>query len=339
MKRFRGYHWRLVAVCATVLGLAVAPATVRADSTPTHGQLVSAANHALAFLATQQQPDGSLENFASLTEDWILGTVASGNDPNDLVAPSGKSAFDFLVADIADATSDANRTGKLIQTVVAAGRDPRSFAGQNLLAMEEGPGATAGGFYDPATGAFNTGVNATFHQSNAILGLTAAHDPQFPVTPQAIAFLKSLQATTDPGAGGWRASPEHGTNTNSTAMALMALASVNDHSADAAALAFLHTQQDPSHGGFPLSTLGQFGNPNSDPDSDALVIQALVAANQDPGSPVWTNAGGNALSDILRFRDEATGGFFFLPGFAPDAFTTSFIPSGLLESPFPILSR
>jgi hypothetical protein len=303
----------------------------RADADPLFG----AAHRALHYLSTQQQADGSIDHSASETDDYILGTAAIGANPNALIASSGNSVYDFLAADITDATSTANRTGKLVQALVAGHRNPRNFAGEDLLTKLEGPRGTAGGFYDPATGAFNTGGNAAFEQANSILGLEAAHNRRFPVTPKAIAFLKSLQDTSGPGAGGW---PADGTdNTNSTAMALMALAAACDHSADSAAFAFLHTQQDPASGGFAFTTLGPFGSPSSDPDSDALVIQGLVAAGQDPDSATWTNSAGNALTDIVTFQDPVTGGFAFLHGIAPDAFTTTFVPAGLLERPFPIL--
>jgi hypothetical protein len=329
MKPTRVYR-HAFAVLACVFGVLSSVAPVHAQDP----SLVAAANRALDFLATKQLPNGSLDSRASETEDWILGTTAKGKDPNKLVASSGVSVYDFLAADIVDATSTDNRTGKLVQALIAGRRDPTNFAGQNILAKLEGPGATAGGFYNPATGAFDTSGNAAFGQSNAILGLKAARNPSFPVTSLAVSFLKSLQTTSGAGAGGWQADGVE--NTNSTAMALMALASVGDHSADAAAFVFLHTQQDPRSGGFAFTTLGPFGSPTSDPDSDALVIQGLVAANQNPGAAVWTNANGNALVDILRFQDPVTGGFFFQPGLAPDAFTTSFVPAGLLEAPFPI---
>jgi hypothetical protein len=321
---------RALAVAAAFAGGLLGPTQAQADDSPFR----AAADRALAYLATQQLADGSLDDRASETEDWILATTARGRNPNRLVSSAGNSVYDFLAAHVADATADANRTGKLVQALVAGRRDPRHFAGHDVLALLEGPGGTAGGFYDPATGAFDMGTNATFHQSNAMLGLEAAGDHAFPVTRRAVAFLESLQVTSGDGVGGW---PADGTpNTNSTAMALMALAGVGDHRADAAALAFLHTQQDPNSGGFAFSTLGPFGSPTSDPDSDALVAQGLVAARQDPIGQPWTNANGNALVDALRFQDPATGGFFFLPGFPPDAFTTSFIPAGLLEAPFPI---
>lgn len=319
----------LLATVALVVGAMPAQAQ-------TSSSLRGSAQEALDYLATQQSPDGSLLDTASITEDYILGTTATGRNPNSLIASSGTSVYDFLAADISDATATANRTGKLVQALVAGSRNPTNFAGENILGLLEGPGGTAGGFYDPTTGSFTGGdtVNPGFTQANAILGLVAAHNPTYPVTQKAVDFLKSLQDKSGPGAGGWQA--DFADNTNSTAMALMALAAVGDHSADAAAFTFLHSQQDPATGGFPFTTLGSFGSPNSDPDSDALVIQGLVAAGQDPGSATWTNSAGNALTDIVTFQDPATGGFDFERGTSPDAFTTSEVPAGLLEAPFPI---
>ncbi len=323
-----------------VIGGLVASGALLVGAVPAQAQIQPSISHrdaahlALHYLGTQQLADGSLLDTASVTEDYILGTAASGRDPNSLIASSGNSVYDFLAADISDATTNANRTGKLVQALVVGRRSPTSFAGENILGLLEGPGGTAGGFYDPATGSFGGDGNAAFTQANAILGLVAAHNPVYPVTRKAIHFLKSLQDTSGPGAGGWQSD---GTDdTNSTSMALMALAAVGSHSADAAAFAFLHTQQDPTTGGFAFTTLGPFGSPASDPDSDALVIQGLVAAGQHPGSPTWTNSNGNALTDILTFQDPATGGFSFLRGTPPDAFTTSQVPAGLLKAPFPI---
>ncbi len=290
---------------------------------------------ALAYLSTQQLPDGSLDDRASETEDFILGTVAAGRDPNNLISSAGNSVYDFLAANLGSATSDANRTGKLVQAVVAGRHDPTTFGGTNLLALLEGPGAAGGGFYNPQTGAFATGRDAAFSQANAMLGLLAAGDPGFPVAPAAAAYLDGLQVVSaGPEFGGWTA--DGVANTNSTAMALMALSAVHDSGSFASAFVFLHGQQDLSSGGFVFTNLGGFASSTSDPDSDALVIQGLVATGQDPGSATWANTAGTALTDIVTFQN-ANGGFSFQHGTAPNAFTTSFVPAGLLEAPFPIL--
>ena len=305
-----------------------------AFTTPSTSTLQADADAALNYLATQQLPDGSLDDRASETEDYILGTTADGKDPNKLISSAGKSVYDWLAANMASATSGANRTGKLAQALVAGRRDPTNFAGTNVLGLLEGPGATTGGFYNALTGSFDTGRDAAFAQSNAMLGLFAANNIVYPVSPQAVQYLKGLQNTSSgAGSGGWMA--DGISNTNSTAMALMALAAAHDTSTFASAFSFLHTQQDPNTGGFVFTTIG-VAYPSSDPDSDALVIQGLVAAGQDPGSATWSNSNGNALSDIVTFQ-AANGGFSFTHTSSPNAFTTSFVPAGLLKAPFPIL--
>ncbi|HEX6470764.1 MAG TPA: prenyltransferase/squalene oxidase repeat-containing protein [Streptosporangiaceae bacterium] len=334
-------HKRTIAVMIAALSSVF---FVMAGSLPAQAQTIGlrqSARLALNYLATQQLPDGSMNDSASVTEDYIFGATAAGRNPNLLISSSGNSVYTFLASPTSGATTTANRTGKLAQALVAGRRNPTNFAGQNILGLLEGPGGTAGGFYNPATGDFfdNDGgsVNPAFEQANAILGLVAAHNPAYPVPAKAVTALLSLQ---DPN-GGWSADGTD--NTNSTAMALMALAAVGVHSADQAAFAFLHTQQDPATGGFFFATTGAFPSSASDPDSDALVIQGLVAAGQHPGGAAWTINGRNALTDIRTFQDLQPGadfgGFSFTLGGAPDSFTTSQVPAGLLKSPFPILPR
>lgn len=317
---------------------------IATGSSPAHAQsagLPFRAALALHYLATQQEPDGSIVDSSSATDYWILGFAAAGGNPNHLVSSAGNSAYTYLASPASGATTNADRTGLLVQALAAGRRNPTNFGGQNTLGLLEGPGGTAGGFYNPATGDFfdhdGESTNAAYDQSNAILGLLVSRNPAYPVPPKAVTALLNLQ---DPN-GGWSA--EGVDNSNSTAMAMMTLASVGVHSADQAAFAFLHTQQDPATGGFFFETTGPFASTASDPDSDALVIQALVAAGQNPGHAAWSINGRNALTDIVTFQDTKPGagfgGFFFEPGLAPDGFTTSEVPPGLLESPFPIFPR
>jgi hypothetical protein len=306
-----------------------------------------AAGKALTYLATQQQSDGSIDHSLGETSDYALGAKFHGLDPNNLKAGSGKSVYDYLASWVVASVSctnssntrDGNTIGKLVQAVVAGGHDPTAFGGRNLLADLEGPGGTTGGSYTATTGTYQDcasgGQNAVYAQANAILGLESATSASYPVIPGSKDHLRSLQSTT----GGW---PTFGTdNTNATAMAMMALAPVafgcgsGIDPAFASALSFLHTQQDPASGGMAYSNLGQFGSPASDPDSDALVMQALVAAIQDPGSASWTNSKGSPATDILTFQNSTSGGFSFDHVSAPDAFTTSEVPAGLDRAPFP----
>src|SRR5258708_12027844 len=140
-------------------------------------------------MVTQQIPDGSVDERASETEDYILGTTADGKDPNKLISSAGKSVYDWLAANMASATSGANRTGKLAQALVAGRRDPTNFAGTNVLGLLEGPGATTGGFYNALTGRFDTVRHAAFAQPNSKLAPFPPNNIACPVSPLAALYM------------------------------------------------------------------------------------------------------------------------------------------------------
>ena len=329
-------HLTLVAsaTLALLLGAGATPASAACDP----------ATHAVQYLHSVQMADGSIDGNVNETADYVLGAAADGIDPNTLTGPSGKSAFDYFTADLGGAQKslqDANVLGKLIQAVVAGHHDPHNFGGINLLDRLL-KGSTPGSspqpsYYNGGTGVFldaiSAGQNQTFTQANAILGLASAGDTSLVVPAKAITELKSLQS----GSGGWSS---FGTfDTNDTSIALMALAATgHTPSTDAAvyssAFTYLLTQQDSASGGFTFST--DFGTATSDPDSDSFVIQALVAAGQNPAGSTWTNAKGNAPTDILTFQDAATGGFVFAAGGKVQAFATTQAVVGLRHTSLPV---
>ena len=59
------------------------------------------------------------------------------------------------------------------------------------------------------------------------------------------------------------------------------------------AVAFLHSLQD-SDGGFPL-----LAGSGTDPNSTALVVQAIQTVGQDPTSASWTNSGHTAIDALM----------------------------------------
>jgi hypothetical protein len=292
-----------------------------------------------------QMSDGSIDGNINETADYVLGAATDGVDPGTLTGPTGKSPFDYFLVDLAGSQAslaDANVLGKLIQAVVAGHRDPHNFGGLNLIdRLRNGstPGGSPTPYYNPATGVFldalSAGQNQTFAQANAILGLVAG-DLSFTVPVKAITELESLQSTSGVTKGGWSS---FGTfDTNDTAIALMALAATGhtattDGAIFSTAFTYLLTQQDPASGGFTFST--DFGTA-SDPDSDSFVIQALLASGQDPAGSTWTNAKGNAPSDILTFQDPASGGFVFATGGKLQAFATTQTVVGLRHTFLPV---
>ena len=219
----------------------------------THAQ-ADAGTRALEYLKSQQSAtDGSLQGGFSVNELYAIGAAAGGYDPS-LQAHGGPSVMDYLSAHAAaacpasgSATASAGGCGELLQAVVAAGRAPHAFGGLDIVSR-----LTA--YFDSGTGKYGDGE--AFTQALAIQGLVAAGQS---VPAAALTFLHNAEDSD----GGWdfmdvKDDPNAKTNfdtsdSNSTAMVLMALDAAGDHARDTAALTWLHTLQN-TDGGFPFSS-------------------------------------------------------------------------------------
>ncbi len=301
----------LAAILVFVVG-GLSPIPGRAQTDP--------ASRAIRFLASQELADGSLPGFSAYdgTEFYVIGAAAAGYDPNQLRNGTGQTAIDYLKGQAVPATSDGGNAGRLLLAAVAAQQNVNAFGGVDLVAKVNS--FYAAGFYQ---------AGSAQGQALAILGLKGAGKP---VQQGAIDAIKHAQDTD----GGWdyqlvKDDPNAATNfdssdTNSTAFVLMALAAVGDHSRDSSALTWLKTQQQ-ADGGFAYQ-----GSP-SDPDSTALVLQALVATLQNPNGAAWALSGNTPYSNLLSVQ-ASSGGFIGFSG-TPDAATTSQAVFGLLQQPFP----
>lgn len=264
----------------------------------------TAASHALAWLHTLQSADGTVAGSASRTEDTVLGLVANGQAVTSF-ASAGKTPIDSLRSHIADEEKTAGNIGGLIMAVSAAGLSPTNFAARNLL-------QDLACAYDASTGAYNSQL---FNDALAVLALPADSAPA-----KSVAFLRDRQLSD----GGWEFSASWGSDSNTTAVVVLALASANGMTAvvKERVLAYFHLQQKVS-GGFEYAA----GSPDSDPNSDAAVIQALLALGEDPTGTAWTITGKNAVTDLLTFQFENGGLGFSRPGSsqtaAPDALSTT----------------
>ena len=314
------------------LGLASAILAIAFLGTLTSGGLPTSATSlsdgqrataALDYLLSKQWPNGSIDGSLGETADFVIGAAAAGYDPSTLAGCSvGTGALTFLAAtsDAGPAPTDPAQTGKAILAVVAAGMDPAAFFGRNLLGR-------LNGLYESTTGKFGDG--STFGQSFAILAMVASGQT---VPPAALAELRSLQ---DPDASWSYGHAPVGAgqgDTNSTAIALMALNQAGDRSTNASALAYLATQQMTADGGFPYQNPSAWGPAVSDPDSDALVAQALVAAGENPAGASWTKGSSTVLTH-LRTTQGADGGYGY-PGSPENAFTTVQVPAALIGLPY-----
>jgi hypothetical protein len=262
------------------------------------------ATHAIDWLHTQQGSDGTVAGDASRTEETVWGLAANGVSISSF-AIGGKTTIDSLRSNIATEEKTAGNIGSLVLAVAAAGLDPTGFAGRNLLQDLQCT-------YDATTGAYNSQI---FNDALAVLAIPAGKAPQ-----KALDHLAGAQQAD----GGWEFSPGSGSDTNTTAIALLALKASGDltTAVKAKALVYLKSQQQTS-GGFEYTA----GTGDSDPDSDGLVIQGLLASGEDPTATQWSVGEKNALTDLLTFQ-YSNGGFGYnRPGTtataAPDPFSTT----------------
>jgi hypothetical protein len=318
----------LVIFLTMPLGAAAASPTATPAPIPTAGPTFPStatdsarATAALSYLLAAQSPDGSIDKSLGETADYIIGAAAAGYDPATLTGctASGTGALAFLANASDGATTDAAKTGKAILAVVAAGVDPAAFSGRNLVAR-------LAALYHADTGAYGDG--STFAQAFAILAVDASGGT---VLPAATAKLAALQDGDGSWSYGKAPVAAGGGDTNSTGIALMALHAAGVHTADSTGFAYLATQQ-LADGGFPYQNSTTYGTPASDPVSDSIVLQALVAAGQDPASGAWSKGSANVLTS-LRASQINDGGFFF-PGSGESAFTTSQVPAALAGLPY-----
>ena len=307
------------------LETAAYPVTVAYTKGFTPAAEAKAAAASLLYLQGQQSSaDGSIPVGAStdaVSEEYAIGAAAAGYDPKTLRHGSGPSVMAYLRSQGASACATAGACGLLIQAVVAAHLNPSSFGGVNLI-------TTLKGMYK--SGVYGDGE--AFTESLAIQGLVAAGQT---VPTAAVHHLVAAQDSD----GGWdylliKDDPNGSTNfdtsdTNSTSMVLMALNAAGTSSRNASALAWLHTQQD-GDGGFPSQA-----GAGTDPDSTALVLQALVATGQNPEASGWAPGGKTPLAELIATQD-AGGGYTFPGDPAPDAFTTAQVPPALSRAPYPL---
>ena len=253
---------------------------------------------------TQLQANGSVGGDATRTEEVLWGLAANHRPFLSFVkSGSANNPLDYLQSNLSTEEAAAGNIAQLILAVTAAGNDPTNFgppgAKHDLFADLQGD-------YNSSTGEFGTKI---FDHIVSILALRSASK----APPAAgIAFLKSQQKAD----GGWSFdnADAYGTDTNTTALALVALAANGslDGCVVNKSLAYLKAAQQTS-GGFP----SQAAFPPSDPDSDGLVIEGLLAVGQDPTGAAWTTSGDkNPLTDLLSFQQE--DGSFSFPGVGPD---------------------
>jgi hypothetical protein len=284
---------KIIALSLALASLFAGALLAQAATPKTH-----AAHDALDYIRTLQNDDGGFPDFGSDssaggTLDAVLAFAAAGTDIDD-VQKSGKSPIDYLETQAAAyAASTPGQAAKLVAVLVAAGEDPRDFAGDDYVDMMQSN-------YDTVTHRYG---EQTLDQ---ILYVLARRSLDLSVSSGVVSVIKSDQLAE----GCWEFDSGFGCDTNSTAMAVQALVAAgvdHDDASIEAALAYLKSAQN-ADGGFPYLVPS-----DSDANSTAFVLQALVAAGEDidVGGP-WERPGGRTpMQALLSYQNPSTGAFTY----------------------------
>jgi hypothetical protein len=281
---------------------------VLAQTTPNQTQVVSGG---LAYLKSQQQPDGGIIGFSGVSDPDttarnVLAYVVAGKDVSEMVSPEGISMLDYLATQAITFTHDTTgtllpgRAGELLAAVSLAAGDPRSFGGMDLISeLEASYRVDTGAYSTTATQGYASGTASDLNQAWSILGLSLAGET---IPEMAGQYLDQSQAAD----GSWGAS-----DPDTTALAMTALlTSQNDNVQSTAiqkAMFYFHATQADSGGWKPSW--------DADPlnaDSTGWIIQALVSAGEDLRGPEWTKNNTNPVDALLALQkpDGSIGGTY-----------------------------
>jgi len=295
----------LFLVLAAALTAAVAAALPERD----------AALRGVEFIRTTQQSDGGFGGFGpGQTMDAVYAIRSVGIDPNTFVK-DGKTPADFLRANAADVTRPG-LAAKFVLGAIALGLNPRNVDGTDFTAIIRGA-------YDAGTGRY---ASDDFNQALSIIGLVAAGDP---VPTAAVTALRTAQLSD----GGWGFGGS--SDPDSTAIALQALLAAGVPTSDPdvqEALAYLRAAQ-ADDGGW------GFDPAASNVNSTAFVVQALIAAGENPESAAYTKPGGNPIQFLLS-QQQPDGSFVgYDPAFATNQVVPALMGRTFLNAPFTPLSQ
>jgi energy-coupling factor transport system substrate-specific component len=231
--------------------------------------VAAAPREPVSYLLRAQNTDGGFagapgQRSTQLHTGWTaLGLAAAGRNPLD-VRTGGRSVVDYMAAHARE-LSDLGEIERTILVLAAAGRDPRRFAGRDLVAelvRAQRP-----------SGAFANRVNTT---AFAVLALRAAgRSTSDRALRRATAWIAG-QANPD---GGFNFAGKGGpSGIDDTSAAVQALASGGRRGSAVVRRAgtFLVRAQN-GDGGFPL-----IGGGASNAQSTAWAVQGLLAAGRNP---------------------------------------------------------
>jgi energy-coupling factor transport system substrate-specific component len=248
-----------------------------------------AVGRALHWLERQQRPSGGFaadsgrEAGAEITSWAMLALAAAGRNPLD-VTKDGKNPVDFLRSHSGE-IEDAGDVARTILSLEAAGVDPRSFGGENLVDRLLSQRRDSGSYQGwPATSAY------------AVLALRSAGAGGS--TAGTVAWLRKVQGKD----GGWGNKPGEPSTPEITGAVLQVLSPGSD--ASDRALDYLRKAKRPNGGFAPGNNLP------ANAQSTAWTCEGLLAMGKDPD----TFGPGKSSFAYLRDLQADDGHFLKEPG-------------------------
>ena len=336
---------------AVVAGPATAHAASRPASTalPTLPQ-ASSAQRGATWLAGQLNASGTIQSGSApdlaATANVVLALASTGTQPS-----AAHRALAYLESHVnsyvhVDGSDGPGQLALLILDAHALGANPKSFGGTNLvsrlLATERMSGPDKGLF-----GAQAPTYDGAFRQGLALAALAGAGVSSKATVGSAESWLLGQQCPD----GGWTSfitsdnpcngnpADYQGPDTNSTALAIQGLSAqgVLGTKQASKALAFISGAQDGDGGwGYEPGTAHTPGA--TDPDSTALVVQAILALGKSPSAVAFDKGRSNPVSALLAFQltSGAGKGAFSYPGSsAPNLLATYQVVPAVSSVKFP----
>jgi prenyltransferase beta subunit len=238
---------------------------------------------AIEYVKTLQNEDGGFpngwapESDLGTTADVIVAAVAAKQDLKT-VFPTDPVNYLETQVEAGNATT-TGQIAKVVTAAVAAGQDPTNFGGRDLISDLLKTQTPAGIF---GTGAFEHCL-AIIALQNAAVDL-----PEGTVTALVAAQNKD---------GGWGFMAGEASDTNTSGLCLQALALTDAADSADAGLAYLAAIQNDDTG-WPYQNPSDYGT-DSDTNSTALVVQALIATGQ--ALDEW----GNPQEWLLSMQNES----------------------------------
>lgn len=296
--------WVTVLVTVVVTAL-VFPGRAPALAAP---DLEQALDRAASYLLTQdKRQEKPLAPWS-----YVALAAAGKNLANTRAEESCAELLTYLTQSPSASTTDYCT---LVFGVIAAGKDPSSYRGHNLVQKLQAAQLPNGKFADNIDGS-GQGENGEQVLVNAhiwaVLALRAAGAP-IPDAAKAREWLLARQH--DRGSFNWSLG-ETSPDVDSTGMALMALGALGEGKESPAvqkAVAYLRGAQE-NDGGFT-----SWGVAN--PESISTVIQGLLAAGFDPAGEQMRKPGGDPVTALLGFQ-LADGSFAHTKGSGADEMAT-----------------